>query len=70
MHACSSGGTQAGILAGCALHGVRTRVIGISADDPVAAVSGTVRATIAGLRLLMTPGEAAEKRGLRQEVEG
>jgi len=27
-----------------------------------------VRATIAGLRLLMAPEEAAEKRGLRQEV--
>jgi D-cysteine desulfhydrase len=59
VHACSSGGTQAGILAGCALHGVRTRVIGISADDPVAAVFGTVRATIAGIgSLLGTDGEA------------
>src|SRR5687768_9480720 len=34
IHACSSGGTQAGLLAGCALHGLRTRVIGVSADDP------------------------------------
>jgi len=35
VHATSSGGTQAGLVAGCALFGVRTRVIGISADDVV-----------------------------------
>ena len=33
--ASSSGGTQAGLVAGCALFGLATRVIGISADDPV-----------------------------------
>lgn len=33
IHASSSGGTQAGLLLGCALHGLRTHVIGISADD-------------------------------------
>jgi len=34
VHASSSGGTQAGLMAGCALFGVRARVLGISADDP------------------------------------
>lgn len=34
VHASSSGGTQAGIWLGCALYGFRTRVIGISADEP------------------------------------
>ena len=34
VHASSSGGTQAGLVAGCALAGVRTRVVGISADEP------------------------------------
>ena len=35
LSASSSGGTQAGLIAGCALFGLNTRVIGISADDPV-----------------------------------
>jgi 1-aminocyclopropane-1-carboxylate deaminase/D-cysteine desulfhydrase-like pyridoxal-dependent ACC family enzyme len=39
----SSGGTHAGILAGCALHRVDTRVIGISADDPSAVIAGEIR---------------------------
>src|SRR5512147_1308484 len=34
VHSTSSGGTQAGLVAGCLLHGVPTRVIGISADTP------------------------------------
>jgi 1-aminocyclopropane-1-carboxylate deaminase/D-cysteine desulfhydrase-like pyridoxal-dependent ACC family enzyme len=31
VHACSSGGTQAGLVAGAALHGLKTRIIGVSA---------------------------------------
>jgi 1-aminocyclopropane-1-carboxylate deaminase/D-cysteine desulfhydrase-like pyridoxal-dependent ACC family enzyme len=38
VHATSSGGTQTGLIAGCALFGVRTRIIGISADDPAVAL--------------------------------
>lgn len=34
VHATSSGGTQAGLIAGCALFGLNARVIGISADEP------------------------------------
>ena len=49
VHATSSGGTQAGIVAGCALHGLATRVIGVSADDPAADVDRTVRAIISGM---------------------
>ena len=49
VHATSSGGTQAGIVAGCALHGLSTRVIGVSADDPAADVERTIRAIIAGM---------------------
>jgi L-cysteate sulfo-lyase len=36
VHSSSSGGTQAGIIAGCALLGMRARVIGITPDDGVA----------------------------------
>jgi L-cysteate sulfo-lyase len=59
VHACSSGGTQAGLLAGCALHAIPTRVIGISADDPAGDVAQAVRRTIAGMgALLGVDGEA------------
>jgi 1-aminocyclopropane-1-carboxylate deaminase/D-cysteine desulfhydrase-like pyridoxal-dependent ACC family enzyme len=49
VHATSSGGTQAGLVAGCALHGMPSRVLGISADDPSAAIADTVRAVIVGM---------------------
>src|SRR5262249_42356622 len=43
VHSTSSGGTQAGLVAGCRLLGLSTRVIGISADDPVAVIQSQVR---------------------------
>jgi len=55
--ATSSGGTQAGLLAGCLLHGLQTRVIGISADDPSASITAAVRGILDGLEhLLEAPG--------------
>jgi 1-aminocyclopropane-1-carboxylate deaminase/D-cysteine desulfhydrase-like pyridoxal-dependent ACC family enzyme len=53
IHASSSGGTQAGLLAGCALHGLRTRVIGVSADDPAGEIADTVSRVIAGMGPLL-----------------
>jgi 1-aminocyclopropane-1-carboxylate deaminase/D-cysteine desulfhydrase-like pyridoxal-dependent ACC family enzyme len=53
VHASSSGGTQAGLVAGCALAGVSTRVIGISADDPAPALQDQVRLLISGLPPLL-----------------
>jgi 1-aminocyclopropane-1-carboxylate deaminase/D-cysteine desulfhydrase-like pyridoxal-dependent ACC family enzyme len=53
IHASSSGGTQAGLLAGCALHGLRTRVVGISADDPAGEVADTVRRIVSGMGALL-----------------
>lgn len=59
VHASSSGGTQAGLTAGCALHGLPTRVIGISADDPGASIEKEVRHIIAGLgEMVGTDGDA------------
>ncbi|MEO7084316.1 MAG: pyridoxal-phosphate dependent enzyme [Gemmatimonadaceae bacterium] len=49
LHATSSGGTQAGLIAGLALRGEVTRVIGVSADDPADAVADTVRTIIRGI---------------------
>ncbi len=53
VHAASSSGTQAGLVAGCALHGLATEVIGVSADDPVAALSAHVRDIVAGVGQLL-----------------
>jgi L-cysteate sulfo-lyase len=49
FHSTSSGGTQAGLVAGCAVHGLRTRVIGISADETAACLQSTVGAIIRGM---------------------
>ena len=49
VHAASSGGTQAGLIAGVSLYGLETRVIGVSADDPAAEVGSTVRRIIRGI---------------------
>jgi len=49
VHSTSSGGTQAGLLAGCALHGLQTRVVGISADDPAPVLSAVVAELVAGI---------------------
>ncbi len=49
VHATSSGGTQAGLVAGCRLAGLDTRIIGISADDPRAALTEVVERIIDGL---------------------
>jgi 1-aminocyclopropane-1-carboxylate deaminase/D-cysteine desulfhydrase-like pyridoxal-dependent ACC family enzyme len=49
VHATSSGGTQAGLIAGCALFEVDARVIGISADDPVDTIGGIVTEICGGI---------------------
>jgi 1-aminocyclopropane-1-carboxylate deaminase/D-cysteine desulfhydrase-like pyridoxal-dependent ACC family enzyme len=58
ISASSSGGTQAGLIAGCALFETRTRVIGISADDPVEEIQRTVEEICSGIeaRLGLAPG--------------
>ena len=49
----SSGGTQAGLIAGCRLHRLPTRVLGISADDPADVLTGEVRRILGGLEELI-----------------
>jgi 1-aminocyclopropane-1-carboxylate deaminase/D-cysteine desulfhydrase-like pyridoxal-dependent ACC family enzyme len=53
FHSTSSGGTQSGLVAGCALHDLPTRVIGISADESVAGIQATVRSIIEGIGALL-----------------
>jgi 1-aminocyclopropane-1-carboxylate deaminase/D-cysteine desulfhydrase-like pyridoxal-dependent ACC family enzyme len=69
VHATSSGGTQAGIVAGCALHGLSTRVIGVSADDPAADVERTVRTIIAGMAATLGSEMADVAREVVVEVD-
>ncbi len=42
VHASSSGGTQAGLLAGVVLAGIETRIVGVSADEPQASLAAIV----------------------------
>lgn len=49
FHSTSSGGTQAGLVAGCAMHRLDTRVIGISADESVAGIQAVVGGIIEGV---------------------
>jgi D-cysteine desulfhydrase family pyridoxal phosphate-dependent enzyme len=49
VHSTSSGGTQAGVIGGCALFGLQARVIGVSADESSAALEPVVRNLLAGM---------------------
>ncbi len=59
FHSTSSGGTQAGLVAGCAMHGLDTRVVGISADESVAGIQATVKEIVAGMGDLLDIDGAA-----------
>ena len=69
VHATSSGGTQAGLVAGCALHGLSTRVIGVSADDPADEVERQVRSIIDGMKTPLGSVLEDVARGARIEVD-
>lgn len=49
VHSTSSGGTQAGLAAGCVIHELPTRVIGISADEPSGVIVAQVTSIIEGI---------------------
>ena len=53
VHSTSSGGTQAGLVAACRLLGLSTRIVGISADDPAAAIQSQVRTIVGGIGELL-----------------
>jgi 1-aminocyclopropane-1-carboxylate deaminase/D-cysteine desulfhydrase-like pyridoxal-dependent ACC family enzyme len=69
VHASSSGGTQAGLVAGCLLHELPTRVIGVSADDPAASIALGVRGLIAGMGELLGADTSALASGAEVEVD-
>ena len=49
VHASSSGGTQAGLIAGCSLYSPHTRVIGVSADDSAADITAVVQRLVSDM---------------------
>lgn len=69
VHSSSSGGTQAGLVAGCRLLGLSTRVVAVSADASSSALQADVRAIIRGVfeRLALDP--TASERGTEVEVD-
>lgn len=56
VHAASSGGTTAGLALGCALHGLRTRVLAVSADEPVDVLRASVARVVADAAALIGAG--------------
>jgi D-cysteine desulfhydrase family pyridoxal phosphate-dependent enzyme len=69
VHSTSSGGTQAGLVAGCRLLELPTRVLGISADDGAASLQSQVSAIISGIAELLDLDPASLARGTAVEVD-
>jgi len=69
VHATSSGGTQAGLVAACRLLGLRTRIIGIAADGPTASIEAHVNANIDGIAPLLNVDQHALRRGTAIEID-
>jgi len=67
VHASSSGGTQAGLIAGSALVGLGARVIGISADEPEASLRETVGTLLEGIAAKLGASRASV--GLERPIE-
>jgi 1-aminocyclopropane-1-carboxylate deaminase/D-cysteine desulfhydrase-like pyridoxal-dependent ACC family enzyme len=67
VHASSSAGTQAGLIAGCALVGLPSRVIGVSADEPADHLRALVREVLEGLATML--GGKPATIGLDREIE-
>ena len=68
IHASSSGGTQAGILAGCRLYDLRTRVIGVSPDDSGESLCKTIATLITGVETILGLAPGSRLAGLPTEV--
>jgi D-cysteine desulfhydrase family pyridoxal phosphate-dependent enzyme len=69
VHSTSSGGTQAGLVAGCRLLGLPTRVIGVSADDTSQSLQLQVRDIIDGIADLLQLDREVLSRGTPAEVD-
>jgi D-cysteine desulfhydrase family pyridoxal phosphate-dependent enzyme len=70
VHATSSGGTQAGLVAACRLLGLQTRIIGISADEQVGAIRTQIEHNVAGVADLLGVDPASLGGGVPAVVDG
>lgn len=68
VHATSSGGTQAGLIAGCLVAGLATSVIGVSADEASGALERDIRVILAGLGPLIG-ADSARLQTARVEID-
>ena len=69
VHSTSSGGTQAGLVAGCRLLGLPSRVVGISADDSSSSLQTQVGGIITGVADLLEVDPALLASGTAIEVD-
>ena len=69
VHSSSSGGTQAGLVAGCRLLGLPTRVIGVSADDSSSSLQAQVGTIVRGIADLLALEPATLASGTAIEVD-
>jgi 1-aminocyclopropane-1-carboxylate deaminase/D-cysteine desulfhydrase-like pyridoxal-dependent ACC family enzyme len=69
VHSTSSGGTQAGLIAGCRIYSVPARILGISADETSAALGAEVRKILAGLERLVGAPPGALASDLTPEID-
>ena len=69
VHSTSSGGTQSGLVAGCRLLGLPTRVVGVSADDSAASLQSLIRSLVAGVADVLHIDPANLTRGTAIEVD-
>lgn len=69
VHSTSSGGTQAGLIAGCRIYGVPSRILGISADGTCAALGAEVQTILAGLEKLVGAAPGALASDLAPEID-
>jgi D-cysteine desulfhydrase len=65
VHATSSGGTQAGLVAACRLLDLPTRIVGISADEPAGALQSQIRSIVEGIGDLL----GVDLSGRRETIE-
>jgi D-cysteine desulfhydrase family pyridoxal phosphate-dependent enzyme len=69
IHATSSGGTQAGLVAACRLLGLSTRVIGVAADGPTEQIQAQIRTNVEGIAGLLGLNADAVRRGTAIEID-
>src|SRR3954471_2923842 len=69
VHSSSSGGTQAGLVAGCRLLGLHTRVVAVSADDSAAWLTAQIRELVTGIAHLLDIEPERLSRGTPIEVD-